>query len=178
MQIEQLLSDLKTSLDANTAALREVLAAGLPSNVTPITEAPKPAKKQAKSAPAPTPAVEPEPETPAAVEPEPETPVVEKPTKVAVDTPKEEEFSDPLDKDTTVVVKGSAPAPTADEIIVQITDTWKSMLTAADAERKNLLKDKFPELRAKWGLAEGAKLATLADRPENLVGLLEDIKAL
>lgn len=171
--IEDQLKQLTEAIVSLEASIREVLTAGAvtPTNVTPITGTPKPAaapKGKAKAA------------APAVVVTEPETPVEaeERPTKVAVETPKETEFSDPLDNKTVVVVQGSAPAPTPDEIIVQITDTWKSLLTAADADRKNMLKDKFPELRAKWGLAEGAKLATLSDRPENLTGLLEDIKAL
>lgn len=161
---------LTAAITENTAALREILSAGATTPV--VTEPVKPAaapKGKAKAAPAP----EPEP-APAPVE----EPVTERPTKVAASAPAEEEFSDPLDPDTKVVVKGSTPAIDPDAVIAEITETWKGMLSAADADRKTLLKDKFPELRTKWGLADGAKLISLSDRPENLVGLLGDIKAL
>jgi hypothetical protein len=161
--LETKIEALTAAIEANTAALQAVLAAGAaPSNVVPI-ETPKAAKGKAKAAPAP----EPE-DAPVAAE--------DRPTKVAVTETKAEEFSDPLDPDTTVVVPGTKID--ADETISLITDTWKSMLTAADADRKTMLKDAYPGLRSKWGLAEGAKLSTLAGTPEKLVGLLEDIKAL
>lgn len=169
MQIEDIIAANTAALIENTKALREVLAAGIPTNVVPITEAPKekPAKSKAKAA-----AV-------VVTEPEPE---IEKPTKVAVEATKEEEFSDPLDKTIEVVSKGS-PAPEkpeidVDSVIAKCIDVFKTKMTEAEGERKNQLKDEFPKLRAKWGLAEGAKLITLADRPENLVGLLKDIEAL
>ena len=165
--LETKIEALTAAIEANTAALQAVLAAGAaPSNVVPI-ETPKPAKGKAKAAPAP----EPE-DAPIAAE--------DKPTKVSVAAPAEEEFSDPLDPETKVVIKGDPPAPKidAEKTIAEITETWKTMLTAADAERKTMLKDAFPGLRQKWGLAEGAKLSTLTPTPEKLVGLLEDIKAL
>ncbi len=168
MSLETELAANTAALNANTAALNAVLAAGgtaAPTNVVPITPPVKPATKQAK--------------TKAEPEPEPE-PAVEKPTKVAAPAPAEEEFSDPLDKGTVVVVQGT-PAPEkldVDALVNDITQAWKDKLASADAERKNVLKDKFPELRSKWGLADGAKLISLAETPENLVGLLGDIQAL
>jgi len=160
---------LTAALKENTAAIREILAAGIvPANVVPITETAKaPAKGKAKAAPIPEPT--PEPEAPAAEE-------LEKPTKVAVTAPKESEFHDPLDPATVVVVQGSTVDPEA--VIAEITDTWKKMLTEADADRKNVLKEEFPKLRTKWGLKDGEKLITIASTPENLVGLLNDIKSL
>ena len=170
MSLETQLASLEAAVIENTAALKAVLAAG---GASPAPEKPAaaPKGKAAKAAPAPAP--EPEP-APAPVE----EPVTERPTKVAAPAPAETEFSDPLDPDTTVVVQGTTPAIDPDAVIAQITDTWKAMLTAADADRKTMLKDKFPELRTKWGLAEGAKLISLAATPEKLVGLLEDIKTL
>jgi hypothetical protein len=179
--IEDLIAANTAALEANTAVLREILAAGgcaTPTNVVPLAETPKPAKKAAKAEAKP---VEPEP-TP---EPEQEEPTPANPvddvlpmTKVAVagavvgdDRPEVEEFSDPLD-----APKEASQTP--EEIIGKITETWKAMLTKGDPERKIFLKDKFPELRAKWGLKEGDKLITLADKPQNLLGLLGDIEAL
>ena len=170
MSIEAQLASLEAALKENTAALNAVLAAGgsAPSNVVPITpEAPKPAKKNAKPAPEPAPTPEPE-------------PVTETPTKVAAPAPESDEFSDPLDPDTKVVVQGD-PAPPkidVDATIKEITDTWKAMLSEADADRKAMLKEKFPAIRTKWGLTADAKLISLAPTPEKLVGLLADIKAL
>jgi len=170
-QLTELIATQKELIAAqkeNTAALNAVLGASgsTPSNVVPITaEAPKPAKKVAKTTPAAT--------------PEPE-PVTETPTKVDAPAPESDEFSDPLDPDTKVVVQGD-PAPSkidVDATIKEITDTWKEMLSGADAERKAMLKDKFPAIRAKWGLTADAKLISLAPTPEKLVGLLADIKAL
>jgi hypothetical protein len=166
MNIEELIAANTAALTENTAALKAVLAAGgAPTNVVPIAETPKPkAGRPAKAAPAPEPEEAPIPES-------------DRPTKVPVTETKAEEFSDPLDPSTTVVVPGTVTID-PDKMISEITETWKTMLTAADADRKTLLKDKFPELRTKWGLAEGAKLSTIRDTPEKLVGLLEDIKAL
>lgn len=180
--IEDLIAANTAALEANTAVLREILAAGgcaAPTNVVPLAETPKPAKKAAKAEAKP---VEPEPETIPETEPEP-TPAnpvddVLPMTKVTVagatvgdDRPEVEEFSDPLD-----TPKEASQTP--EEIIGRITETWKAMLTKGDAERKTFLKDKFPELRKKWGLKEGDKLITLADKPQNLLGLLGDIEAL
>lgn len=176
--IESLLADNTAALIANTAALKEVLSAAVMPRTAAEAAAEQakaaPAKKTAKTKAAPLTVVEPdEPETPA----EPE---VEKPTKVEVNAPAEEEFSDPLDPDTKVVVKGT-PAPAKidpDAVITQITDAWKALHGAADAARKLELKEVFPTLRTKWGLKDGEKLSVLASTPEKLVGLLEDIQAL
>ena len=172
MSIEAQLASLEAALKENTAALNAVLAAGgsSPSNVVAIiSETTKPATKKAEPAPEPAPTPAPEPE-----------PVTETPTKVDAPAPESDEFSDPLDPDTKVVVQGD-PAPPkidVDATIKEITDTWKTMLSEADADRKAMLKDKFPAIRAKWGLAADAKLISLAPTPEKLVGLLADIKAL
>ena len=174
MSIEAQLSDLKAAITENTAALREILAAGgVPTNVVPITpEAPKPAaapaKKAAKEKPAPEPTPEPTPE-----------PEIERPTKVAVSTPAEDEFSDPLDPETTVV-PGTAPAKIdTDAVINDCVETFKAKMSAADPAGKAKLKDvTFPALREKYGLATGDKLITLSPTPEKLVALLADIKAL
>lgn len=166
---EPTLSDLIAAIKDNTAALREVLAAGIPTNVVPITtETPKPAaapKGKAKAAP--------EPEAPAETE---------RPTKVAVETPAAEEFSDPLDPSTKVVVKGD-PAPEkidVDAVIKDCVESFKAHMTAAsdDPERKAFLKDQFPLLREKYGMKPDDKLVVLSPTPEKLVGLLADIKAL
>lgn len=171
--IEELIAANTAALIENTAALREVLAAGgaAPTNVVPIAETPKPAGKKtpAKAEPKPEPAAEEPVET-------------ERPTKVEVTEKAAEEFSDPLDKDTTVVIKGD-PAPPkidVDATIKECVDGFKAKMVEAadDAERKAFLKDQFEALRKKWDLAPGAKLITLAPTPEKLVGLLEDIKAL
>jgi hypothetical protein len=166
--LEQKLELLTAAIEANTKALNEILSAG---SVTTTPEPAKPAAKgKAKAAPAP----EPEPE-PAAEE---ETPV-ERPTKVAVSAPKEDEFSDPLDSETTVVVKGTKPAIDTDAVIKDCVESFKAkMVEATDAERKSFLKDQFVVLRDKYGLEADAKLITLAPTPEKLVGLLADIKAL
>jgi hypothetical protein len=151
--IEQTLAALTAAITENTAALREVLAAsGAPTNVTPIQDAPKAAKKKAEK-------VEPVKEEPAAVvEPEP----------VAEETPEPETTPEPEPENTL----------DPEALIAQITDAWKATLTAADPERKVMLKAKFPELRAKWGLEADAKLITLSSTPEKLAGLLADIKSL
>lgn len=167
MSIENHLIELIAELKNNTAALREILDAGSVAE----TPAPKaPAKKQARVKPEPAPEPEPTPE------PEPEL----TPTKVpGDDRPQATEFNDPLDPGgTTVVVKGD-PEPDkvdAESVIEEITTLWKQKLTAADADEKVRLKDAFPTLRSKWGLKDGDKLISLKDKPENLVGLLEDIK--
>lgn len=164
------------AINANTAALNEILSAGA-ATPNPAPQAPKaPAKGKAKAAPAP--ATEPAPET--AKEPEAEEPVTETPTKVPVSAPPETEFSDPLDPDTKVVVQGDPPAAKIDPnaVITQITDSWKAIMVASDAERKGFLKTEFPKLRAKWGLGPDDKLISLAGQPEKLVGLLGDIKSL
>jgi len=171
MSLETLIAENTAAIITNTAALREILAAGgvTPSNVVPITETPKPAaapKSKAKAAPTPA--------------PEPVVEETEVPTKVAAPAPKETEFSDPLDKDIVVVDPGT-PEPAkidVDAVIAECVETFKAKMVAADAERKAALKDAFPKLRSKWGLVGDAKLITLAPTPEKLVGLLEDIKAL
>jgi len=164
--IENELSLLRAALEANTAALNAVLAAGgAPTNVTPITA---PAKAPAKGK--------------AAAEP-----VVERPTKVAAPEPAAPEGVDPLDPETVVVVKGSpAPVIDVDATIKGIIDGFKAKMTEAkaitdaeeSAERSNYLKDQLEELRKKYGLESGAKLSTIADKPEKLVGLLADVEAL
>ena len=176
MQIEQLIAANTAALEANTEALNKVLAASgtVPTNVVPITattEAPKkPATKQAKQAPA------------AAPTPEPEPAVTETPTKVAVAASESDEFSDPLDPETTVVPGTGTPEPMkidTDAVIAQCVETFKGKMLAADAPTKAKLKDvDFPALRAKYGLADGDKLITLAPTPEKLVALLADIQAL
>lgn len=180
--IEDQIAKLTEAIEANTAVLREILAAGgcsTSTNVIPLAEAaPKPQGKKSKAAPVepePTPGPEP---TPAAAEQEISEETV--PTKVVTtesgdDRPQVDEFVDPLD---------TPPAPpkeaqvSPEEIISRITETWKTMLTGADPATKIELKDAFPQLREKWGLKEGEKLATLSDKPENLLGLLRDIEAL
>lgn len=170
--LEQKIELLIAAVTENTAALREILSAGSVTTEAP-TKAPAPVKK-AKAAPAP----EPEPELVPAADPVTDN---ERPTKVAAPAPAEDEFSDPLDPDTKVVVKGDPPAPkiNPESVIAEITETWKAMLTAADPDRKMELKNQFPALRTKWGLADPtAKLSSLAGTPEKLVGLLNDIKSL
>ena len=162
--IESKIDQLIASLDANTQALRDILSAG---STAPTSEPAKVAKKQAKTK------LE-------VVEPEPAA--EETPTKVEVAAAPVAEGLDPLDKSTTPCdAEGEPVAPKKvdpNAVITEITETWKSMLTSADADRKVMLKDKFPELREKWGLKEGDKLVTLAPTPEKLVGLLADIKKL
>lgn len=176
MSIEAQLSDLKAAITENTAALREILAAGgVPANVVPIaTESPKkPATKQAKTKETPAPEPTPEPA------PEPET---DRPTKVAVSTPAEDEFSDPLDPETTVVPGTGSPEPEkidVDAVIKDCIEIFKGKMTAADPAAKAKLKDvTFPALREKYGLKPDDKLVVLTPTPEKLVALLADIKAL
>lgn len=169
--LETEISLLRAAITENTAALREILSAGstTPPNVVPISETPK-AAKTTKAKPAPEPA------TPAPTE-EPETP-----TKVAVAAAPAAEGLDPLDNSVTPCdAEGEPVAPPkldAPALKNEIIETWKNMLTSADAERKVMLKDKFPELRAKWGLKPDDKLDALLGQPENLAGLLADIKSL
>ena len=169
MSIDAKLDTLIASLDANTAALREILSAGA---TTPtVTEPVKPAAKapaKAKAAPAPAPEPEPTPE-----------PEVETPTKVAGSEPAADEFADPLDPDTTVVVPASAPKIDVDAVIKECIEGYKAKLAgAATPEAKAAIKDAFPALRAKWGLVGDAKLSSIAGTPEKLVGLRDDIFAL
>ena len=152
--IEETLNALRAAIETNTAVLREVLAAGgapAPSSVITMPESPKPAKKKAEKV---------EPVT--AVE-EPVTVVEEAPDIELPESPEEPATETTLDPEA---------------LITQITDMWKTKLTNADPVSKMNLKDKFPELRAKWGLAADAKLITLAPTPEKLAGLLADIKDL
>lgn len=160
MNIETLIAENTAALKENTAVLREVLAAGgAPTNVTPIQDArqSKSEPKEIKDAKKKAEKVEPTKEEPVAAEPEP----------VKEETPEPEP-------------EPAAAAETLDpeSLIAQITDAWKATLTAADPERKVMLKAKFPELRSKWGLEADAKLITLALTPEKLAGLLADIKSL
>lgn len=172
MQIEQLIAANTAAIEANTEALKAVLAAGgitAPSNVVPIIfETLKPAAKATGKAAKPTSAPEPE-------------PVVERPTKVSA--PAESTAPDPLDPETKVVVQGTETPKSeidVDATIQEIVDTFKAKMTAAndDPARKAEIKDAFPKLRSKWGLVADAKLITLAPTPEKLVGLLGDIEAL
>ncbi len=167
MSIDTQLASLEAALNRNSAALEAVLAAGgVPTNVVPMD--PKPAKKAAKEKPAAEPTPEPAPE-----------PEIERPTKVAVSTPAEDEFSDPLDPETTVV-PGTAPAKIdVDAVIKDCVGSFQAKIVAADPAGKAKLKDvTFPALREKYGLATGDKLITLSPTPEKLVALLADIKAL
>jgi hypothetical protein len=195
--IEETLNALRAAIETNTAALREVLAAGgAPTNVVPITEAPKPAKKQKV-------------EKPSVVEPttldheeiqrgildmcrnpqhvvEPEPMLSEAAEKIIKDA------SDKITAEKVAIVNAAAEKIVSERctvteeptrlnpvlLITQISDAWKAQLTAADPERKVMLKDKFPELRAKWGLAPDDKLITLIPTPEKLAGLLADITEL
>jgi len=166
MNIETLIAENTAALKENTAVLREVLAAGgAPTNVTPITEAPKPAKKKAEK-------VEPVKEEPAAVvEPEPEIVAEEAPDIVIPESPEE-----PPDH-VFVAKESSTPDPEA--LIASIIETFKAKMTSSDnAERKGFLKTQLPVLRAKWGLGPDDKLAVLTQTPEKLVVLLADIEAL
>lgn len=148
--IEEKLSLLIAAITENTAALNAVLAAGgAPTNVTPITEAPKPAKKKAKAEPEPV-----------KEEPVPENSAVE-------ETPETQAPAPAAEIDTDTVIADCVESFKA------------HMVAAADdAERKAFLKEQFEALRNKYGLAPGAKLITLAPTPEKLTGLLADIKAL
>lgn len=173
MSIETHLSDLTVAITENTAALREILAAGgvTPTNVVAITETPKPAAKKAAKAEALG-------NGKAVKTAEPE-PAAETPTKVATPAVKETEFSDPLDPSTEVVTPGD-PEPVIDveATIAACVETFKQKMLAADPARKAELKEQFPTLRSKWGLIGDAKLASLSGTPEKLVGLLADIEAL
>lgn len=162
MALEDELKKLTAALEENTAALRETLAAaGCASTPDPTPK--KPGKKQAK-------AKEPEPEPEKAEE---EAPAAED-TKheSGDDRPQMAEFEDPIDTPT------QPTGPNAEAVITEITETWKAKMLAADADGKAALKEEFPKLREKWGLKPDDKLIALKDKPENLVGLLDDIKAL
>lgn len=174
MALEDELKKLTAALEENTAALRETLAAaGCASTPDPTPK--KPGKKQAK-------AKEPEPEPEKAEEeaPESEPEKAEEEAPAAEDTkhesgddrPQMAEFEDPIDTPT------QPTGPNAEAVITEITETWKAKMLAADADGKAALKEEFPKLREKWGLGPDDKLIALKDKPENLVGLLDDIKAL
>lgn len=184
MALEDQIAKLIVAIEANTAALQATpstlvsFETGRDISSTPEAQkAPIKIKKGSK----PEPVNEPAPETetaPAAAEPEISEETV--PTKVVTaesgdDRPQVDEFVDPLDTPPTPP-KEAQVSP--EEIIGRITETWKTMLTTAEPARKTELKDAFPQLREKWGLKEGEKLATLSDKPENLLGLLRDIEAL
>lgn len=160
MSLENKIDLLCAAITENTSVLREVLAAGgdtkVVHTITPVVETPKPAKKKAEKV---------EPVAVVEVEPEQE-PAAEMEVPVVEETPEQE----PATEET--------PALDPEALITQITDLWRTKLTEADPGRKMTLKEKFPELRAKWGLAADAKLITLAPTPEKLAGLLADIKAL
>ena len=176
MSLETLIAENTAAIITNTAALREILAAGgvTPSNVVPMTtEAPtKPAAKaSAKAGKAEAlgngKAVK-------TTDPEPETP-----TKVPTPAAKETEFSDPLDPETEVVTPGDPePVIDVDATIAKITELFKAKLAGCDDAGKAKIKTIYPSLREKWGLAPDAKLASIAGTPEKLVGLLADIEAL
>jgi hypothetical protein len=184
--IEETLNALRAAITENTAVLREVLAAsGAPANVVPMPEAPKPAKKQKVEKPpvveSEPPVVESEPsvvepEPVAVVEPEPVAVVEPEPVAVVEPEPPVVEPEPPVVESEPVTEEPTTFNPEA--LITQVTEAWKAQLTAADPERKVMLKDKFPELRAKWGLAPDDKLITLTPTPEKLAGLLADIKEL
>lgn len=149
MSLENQIELLCAAMKENNSLLREVLAAG---GVTPTNVV--------AITEAPKPAKKQKTEKPPVVEPEP---------AAVVETEPEPE-----------IVAEETPATTLDPeaLIAEITDLWKTKLTNADPGRKMTLKEKFPELRAKWGLAADAKLITLSPTPEKLAGLLADIKTL
>lgn len=168
MSLEDELKKLTAAVEENTAVLRQTLAAsGATATQAP---APEPAKKKAKSKKA-DPAPEPEPEISDETTP---TKVGQAKHESGDDRPEEAEFEDPLD----TPAKPSTPSVDPEAVIGEITETWKGMLVSADADGKAKLKEAFPKLRSKWGLEPDDKLIALKDKPENLVGLLNDIKAI
>lgn len=181
MALEDQIAKLIVAIEANTAALQATPSTLVAfetgrdiSSAPEVLKAPIKIKKGSKPEPVNEPTPEPEP----AAEQEISEETV--PTKVVTaesgdDRPQAPEFVDPLDTPPTPP-KEAQVSP--EEIIGRITETWKTMLTTAEPARKTELKDAFPQLREKWGLKEGEKLATLSDKPENLLGLLRDIEAL
>ena len=195
--IEEKLAALTAAIEANTAALREILDAGATpdsgrhfavfeqgATLTTLKGEPKPAKARRKT----TPITETE---------EGEEPVVETP----VPEPVLSEAAEKLIKDASdkiIAAKVAAVNAAAEKIVAEqtpsteessavdpealiasIIETFKAKMTGApDAERKGLLKTQLPVLRAKWGLGPDDKLAVLTPTPEKLVGLLADIEAL
>jgi hypothetical protein len=143
MSIEKLIEANTAALEANTATMEKVLAAGIPTGTMVTLEEVKPEPAKKKAGRPPKAKLEPVTEEPAATAEEfpvdePEVPVIS---------------DDELIKQIQETVKAKMTAPGADPKAVQ--DAWVAI-------RKSYGVDRMPDLKGK----EGQLAAALADAKE------------
>ena len=170
MNIEEIIKANTVALTDLTSAIRDILVADRVEIAKTSVKVKTPKVK---------PATEPVTETPEPVTETPE-PVTE-PVTEGIDTAKAYALATlaKVKAEFTAVKEAITEDIDVDAVIARIIEAFKNKMTdAADAERKNFLKEQYSALRTKYDLGSNDKLVVLKPTPEKLVGLFADIEAL